>query len=182
MIKTILKTSTPCHCVLRYGISKILVASTLVFISVNAFADTVKCGDKEVGSYITVGNDTYLVVGDGFGKNGIYNDDIRTGIIKGTQKVCTSHVTNMQYLFDGSCIKTINLSIQAIKKTKNWLKVIKNSTTPPNNLKKPKVDYINEMKEERKYISDNVCALVTHSNFKQNINNWDVSSLDRLSQ
>ena len=32
------KIKTPCHSVLRYGISKMLVASTLILISVNAFA------------------------------------------------------------------------------------------------------------------------------------------------
>ena len=34
---------TPCHSVLRYGISKMLVASTLILISVNAFADMSNC-------------------------------------------------------------------------------------------------------------------------------------------
>jgi len=37
------KIKIQCHSVLRYGISKILVASTLVLISANAFADMSDC-------------------------------------------------------------------------------------------------------------------------------------------
>ena len=48
------KIKTPCHSVLRYGISKMLVASTLILISVNAFAymdDCVNASKEENWQY-----------------------------------------------------------------------------------------------------------------------------------
>ena len=84
MKKTLLKTS---------------ILSTVLLSSI-AFADTVKCGDKEVGSTFTVGGNKYLVVDDGFdSKKGIRNLDLQNDLIDGNIKFCTSHVTNMKSLW-----------------------------------------------------------------------------------
>lgn len=62
------------------------------------------CGTQSIGSVINIANQDYLVVGDGgdIATYGIQSDAIKNGIIAGTLKVCTSHVTNMSNLFDGA--------------------------------------------------------------------------------
>ena len=59
----------------------------------------VTCADAAVGTTITAGENTYLVVEDGDGTNGIKNSTNLANLSSGTTKFCTSHVTNMSATF-----------------------------------------------------------------------------------
>lgn len=72
-----------------------------VTIEPQALSNAVICINDAVGSTITVGGESYLVVEDGNGTNGIKNTTIWDAIRDGSQKVCTSHVTDMSDLFAG---------------------------------------------------------------------------------
>lgn len=63
--------------------------------------NTISCGSDTVGTTITVAGESYLVVEDGNGINGIKNITNKAGLVAGTLKFCTSHVTNMSGMFQG---------------------------------------------------------------------------------
>lgn len=62
---------------------------------------TIYCVSNAVGTTITVAGESYLVVEDGNGINGIKNITNKANLIAGSVKFCTSHVTNMGGLFQG---------------------------------------------------------------------------------
>lgn len=127
------------------------------------------CGTQSIGSVINVANQDYLVVGDGddIATYGIQSDAIKNGIIAGTLKVCTSHVTNMSNLFDGADSFNQPIDNWDISNVTDMSSMFRNATA----FNQPIGDWDTGNVIDMLFLFKNAAA------FDQPIGNWDTSNV-----
>ncbi len=144
----------------------------MISLTVEIYANTIKCTDKKIGGYINVNNQNYLVVNDGDGKYGIFNSKIKEGILNGSLKVCTSHVVNMYKLFSLQKEFDPPIGNWDTSNVINMQGLFKRAYTFNQPLDKWDVSNVISMKE----MFDRAFT------FNQSINSWDTSNVKNMSR
>ncbi|MBK2268377.1 BspA family leucine-rich repeat surface protein [Francisella philomiragia] len=153
----------------------------LIFLlSSIAFADTVKCGDKKVGSTFTIRDNIYLVVEDGDGKYGIKNESILSKLEQGDLRVCTSHVTSMFSLFaDSSFNQPIgDWDVSNVTNMK-YMFSVSNFGDQNTAFNQPIGDWDTSNVTDMRYMFGSEKRYY-HSEFNQPLDNWDVSNVENM--
>ena len=134
---------------------------------------TISCSSVSPGElYEGWTGNNYLVVGDGYGTNGIDNQNIINTMINGKENVCTTHVTNMDNLFNDEMeLNNANLKALDYWDTSNVISM--HGTFANSNFNTPLAHW-NTSK------LTNLTYTFANSPFNQNINNWDTSKVTSL--
>ncbi len=145
-------------------------------LSVKIIPGTVICGEVPVGKTFTLDGDPayYLVVEDGIGPSGIRNDNTYDNYIQSDMnKVCTTHVTDMSYLFFSGLIRDLNYkplnNLNTMLMPNTTYRFVSNSyfDQPLDNWDTSNVT--------------NMSHMFFKSRFNQPLDNWDTSSVTNMS-
>lgn len=147
--------------------SNVFAMSSFKSIS-EANEHTIKCSDITPGKYTQQG---YLVVEDGDGEYGIKNPILIYSVVNDSLKICTSHVTNMRWIFyDQKFAKETNISNWDVSNVTDMSKMFVSS------------NFNGDISGWNVSKVANMSLMFAQSKFNGDISNWDVSKVTDMSQ
>ena len=136
-------------------------------VVITTLSPTLICNSNSPGDIFTINNESYLVVENGSGTNGIQNVTNLTNLDDGTIRFCTSLVTDMSYVFFSK--STFNQPIG------NW---DTSSVTDMNNMFAGASAFNQSIGSwDTSSVTDMNYMFFNASAFNQDISNWDTSSV-----
>ena len=136
-------------------------------VVITTLSPTLICNSNSPGDIFTINNESYLVVENGSGTNGIQNVTNLTNLDDGTIRFCTSLVTDMSYVFYSK--STFNQPIG------NW---DTSSVTDMNNMFAGASAFNQSIGSwDTSSVTDMNYMFFNASAFNQDISNWDTSSV-----